>query len=362
MGYPKPCHYLPEEWGLKARCPIWGTAPMVIWHESGEPDQIRCQICGLRFEVEQGSSLIRVRVLPQGRAYSQVSDKLKIGKWVEMREVVERIRQLETHRQEKPDGAEHTDERSIPPAMAELEEPAEDATSSVKDQMPDPLYDYKVMADELYELGNTREQVESILKSSMGLTPEQIIVIMGEIIELEKQKHSRQNRNLIIVLTLATLAIIAVMVIAWLAFAGPDKSSDFTLPDEEEILEPTRVSIRDKASLPVSLQALIPPGFEIINAPTPAVKLESPTGSRHTQYPSTKMDAAQLFGGPADGWLFNQTLRGWVLITNSACTGEYGGRLSDHRLGNGDEVSDRACHDRKSVYGSDKLRIIRLSC
>jgi hypothetical protein len=84
--------HIPDEWALKARCPVCGGVPLKVQRQEGKPDQMKCERCHSAFEVEDGSSRIWFKSL------APVLAALLSDRWVTMSEVGEAVRSVMTRR------------------------------------------------------------------------------------------------------------------------------------------------------------------------------------------------------------------------------------------------------------------------
>jgi rubredoxin len=53
---------IPDAWANKGCCPLCAASKMQVQHQSAGPDQLRCDACGVVFEVELGSNVVLVEV------------------------------------------------------------------------------------------------------------------------------------------------------------------------------------------------------------------------------------------------------------------------------------------------------------
>jgi hypothetical protein len=167
-------------------------------------------------------------------------------------------------------------------------------------------------AVELQKLGNTANEVRSILERSSGLTPEQVAELLNGLEKPEERKRS--NRLLLI---FSSAAMIIFVLIAWWFLVtrtetAPVDQQSGTVGTETTSLLPGQIV--NPESLPAPLQTLIPNGVRIFNDP-PSVEVSTTNVLPPTTCPKSKTEAAALFGGPANDWTAEQQNNGWVLVS-----------------------------------------------
>jgi len=216
---------LPDEWTKLARCPVCTTLNLQVHHIEDRPDQMFCTKCGTIFMVEEHGSRIWISELPP----MLESHKELKEKWITVNNVKEFIHSL------------------LPPARADIKGPVtpvrdtstegddvlENGLASerlecvveIEDRFSEndklsPEVEKKVI--DLYRLGNSPEIIEDILKRADDLSPQQIHIAVGNIVELENIKRTKQIHMLWIVgiITLVCLLGIIGALFAWSIFGG----------------------------------------------------------------------------------------------------------------------------------------------
>ena len=142
---------------------------------------------------------------------------------------------------------------------------------------------------ELQRLGNTENEVRSILERSSGLTPEEVAEVIKSLDKPEERKRS--NRILFIFFA---VAILIFAVIAWLFSSNitnevPANQQPGAAATESAGGIPGELVSAE--SLPGPLQTLIPNGVRIFNDP-PSVEISSVDAIPPTTCPKSKTEAA----------------------------------------------------------------------
>ncbi len=174
------------------------------------------------------------------------------------------------------------------------------------------IQDAMERAVELQKLGNTDQEVRSILERSSGLTPDEVSQVLKN---LEKPEERRSSNRLLIIFLAAALLIFTIL--AWWFFsnqstAGPGQASPGVEEGESAGLLPS--TLIDAASLPEPLQTLVPNGLRLLNEP-PEVEQSTAARLPAATCPRSQAVAASLFGGQASEWTQDSANNGWMMMT-----------------------------------------------
>ena len=166
-------------------------------------------------------------------------------------------------------------------------------------------------AKELQRLGNTDQEVRSVLQRSSGLTPEQVNDVLMKLVTPEEKRRSNRILIIFLIVALALFALFALWFfnrqsIAAMTPAGTAQPSSFSLAGK----------IVDPQSLPAPLQTLIPNGVQILND-DPVVERSDEATLPAASCPTSQAGASSLFGGPAKDWKRDDNTGGWMLLTQS---------------------------------------------
>jgi len=183
--------------------------------------------------------------------------------------------------------------------------------SAVNAALEDRMADALERAKELQRLGNTDQEVRSVLQRSSGLTPEQVDEVLLKLVTPEDKRRSYRMLTIFLIVALALFALFALWFfnrqkLAAMTPAGTAKPSSISLSGK--IIEPQ--------SLPAPLQTLIPNGVQILNE-DPVVERSDESTLPPASCPTSQTDAAALFGGPAKDWKRDNNTGGWMLLTQS---------------------------------------------
>jgi len=307
---------IPVEWGKKAHCPICGANPLIVIHPFQRPDEFQCSGCGAEFELEQGGSRIWLVVLPRN-----LQEQLAV-RWVTIEEVQAEVQKL-NHQLE-------------PPVNMLAPEPIDDPTSASNDNQnaaiftvpvadmpapPAPIAalplgpnpQFVAQARDLYALGNTIKQIRAILGRTKGVKPEELDAILAEVTHLDRKKHNRQTRNLVI-----AAFVSLILVSCCLAAVYTSQGSLSIFQKNAQPGNPPAASnpstLFNLSNLPGPMKTLMPAGMTIANPSPPVIIKGAGTNSSTYPCPQLPSQAAQLFGGLTENWSFNQ---GWVMISKT---------------------------------------------
>lgn len=179
--------------------------------------------------------------------------------------------------------------------------------AALEERMADALE----RAKELQRLGNTDQEVRSVLQRSSGLTPEQVNDVLMKLVTPEEKQRSNRILIIFLIIALALFALFALWFfnrqrIAALTPAGTAQPSSFSLAGK----------IVDQQLLPAPLQTLIPNGVQIMNE-DPVVERSDANTVPAASCPTSQTGASSLFGGPAKDWKRDDSTGGWMLLTQS---------------------------------------------
>jgi ribosomal protein S27AE len=164
-------------------------------------------------------------------------------------------------------------------------------------------------AKELKRLGNTDQEVRSVLQRSSGLTPEQVVEVLSK---LEKPEEKRRSYRILIIFLIIALVLFALFAL-W--FLNRQKMEGTTPAGTQQAFS-LAGKIVDPKTLPEPLQTLMPNGIQIVNE-DPVAEPSDETTIPAASCPTSKSDAAALFGGPANDWSRDANSGGWTLLTKN---------------------------------------------
>jgi len=165
---------------------------------------------------------------------------------------------------------------------------------------------------ELQRLGNSDNEVRSILERSSGLTPEQVADVLKG---LEKPEEKKRGSRLLLIFSI--LAIIIFTFLVWLFMTyGPAQTPEGQQPGVSATTVPGATSgqVIKVENLPGPLQTIIPDGVRIFNDPI-SVEPSSSDAIPPATCPQNKTEAASLFGGPTEDWSTEDQDVGWTLVS-----------------------------------------------
>lgn len=181
--------------------------------------------------------------------------------------------------------------------------------SAVNSVLEERMADALERAKELKRLGNTDQEVRSVLQRSSGLTPEQVVEVLSK---LEKPEEKRRSNRILIIFLVIALVLFALLAL-W--FLNRQKLGGTTPAGTQQAFS-IAGKIVDPKTLPGPLQTLMPNGIQIINE-DPVVEPSDETTIPAASCPASKADAAALFGGPAGDWSRDANSGGWTLLTKN---------------------------------------------
>lgn len=295
-----PRDQIPQSWLEKSRCPYCSSAPMVIEHIEGNPDQFACPTCELTFQVAQNSSNVFVVRDPLGVKTGYE------GQWVEMKTLIENT---------------HSGAAPKEPAQAPLNKPSSQSESapnlSNQDAAPaisrDPIYQ-KYSAEvienaaDLYAMGNSKQKIKEVLSRYSKLADEEI----DEILNYISRKKSAESRGSFKLprwaLGIVIVPFVCLLAYALIVFIQYRASSSFA-PGAA----PKQVIVFEYANLPRAVRDLIPEEVQSVQMPSALVTQLEVTGGEVKACPSDGETAAGLFGGEAPDWQFNTAQQAWMM-------------------------------------------------
>ncbi len=174
------------------------------------------------------------------------------------------------------------------------------------------IQDAMERAVELQRLGNTDQEVRSILERSSGLTPDEVAQVMKS---LDVPEVRKGNNRLLLIFLAAALLIFAIL--AWWFFSNQSATTPGQgTPDTEETGSTGLLpgSLIEAASLPAPLQTLVPNGLRLMNDP-PLVEPSTEARLPAANCPRSQAAAATLFGGEAKEWSQDSANNGWMMMT-----------------------------------------------
>jgi hypothetical protein len=290
-----PRDQIPESWLEKSRCPYCASAPLVIEHPAGSPDQFSCPTCELTFQVAQkGPSVFVVRD-PLGVASGHE------GRWVEMKTLIE-----STHPARPV--------MSPPPTMA----PAPDSASSLPieevpaQRMRDPIYD-KYPAEvienaaDLYAMGNSKLKIKEILAKYSGLADEEIEEIL---LYSSRQKAAARPPFKLPRWALGCLVVPFLCLILYGLVVFVQYRAASSIGPEAD---PRVITIMEYEKLPRMVRDLIPEEVQQVQMPIAIVNKLDALGGEIQSCPEDGEQAAALFGGESLDWQYNTNQQAWMM-------------------------------------------------
>ncbi len=304
---------IPLEWGEKINCPICSTLGMSILRQADIPDQLRCQTCGLSFELEMGGNHLYVTHWPVS-LYEQAQAAGIL--WLTMDELRGFVKQAAS---ETPTPASNVSlGRAQPPAsplkgeiqsdvQSSPEKEAHPPAISRRDDRPKPDHpDPEIYIKNLRALGNPYKQIRMILTQTIA-SPKQLKSALEICGQLERQDQSRQLKKLVTSLVLIVLLFV-VMAVIWFLF--PKQSNDQALAASNS--DSTSASTLQANAVPSDLPGLV----KVLKLATPVVHrystLPASAPGSIILCPATTDQAETLFGGEAEYW--RSLSGGWIMI------------------------------------------------
>jgi hypothetical protein len=314
---PIPYLSLPDEWANQAHCPVCNASPLAVVHRAGAPDQMACPRCSSLFEIEQKGPHIHFTALPE------ILTGLAGRQWVTYTEVRRSVKAaVAQHSPENQAAASPPpDQAPAPPEPSPFtEEIAEMILSGgqvekqtgpkpeprlVPPVQAEPVYmppapeikSVRTRAKDLYALGNRPEQIKQILSRDPILDKAEIQAEVDILSGIDGARKHRQRTILwvSIVIELVVILVCGALISVWrplVGVLGGDPGKQFV------------------ATLSAN-QTIAP----LIG--TPVVRRETESSAPHPSCPQTKVQAAALFGGPADSWISDIKDGSWFLVSRT---------------------------------------------
>ncbi|MBL8058210.1 MAG: hypothetical protein JNK29_16005 [Anaerolineales bacterium] len=293
-----PLSPIPAQWAARGACPVCGAAPLAL----EPPDQLACPRCGTAFQVEAGGPRLRLVRLP-----AAISCSGPDAEWRTAAEARAWVRELAAPPPAAPAPSVE------PPLPAEPSAaPGAGAESAAREAVPAEALAH---AQGLFALRHTVPQIERILLSAHTWTPAEVAAVLEAMRPAVAAAQARQRR-LGWRLAGAGMAVVTLglALTAWAMLAGN------TAPPAAAGLPPAASAAPTSAAsgLPAGLQTLIPPGARLVNA-TPVIRRGTLSGAPGASAcPRTAEAAADLFGGAAGDWRYDQASRGWMLFSQTS--------------------------------------------
>lgn len=356
----QPMGLIQDEWAARARCPVCRASPLTVEHAL-EADRLACAGCGVLFEAEDGGPRIRLVRLPA------IVCGAPDGVWRDGHETRVWLRALAKQRPPSPaphpapvsqaePGRPTLPAEPPPPEPLTIPEPSGPfvAEPVAVEERPSPPAEALAQARQLFMLNHSLPRIKTILENSGLWTPEQVQAVIDALTPIDAQKKARERRAVQLTVGSALVGMALCGLVSALAVIRPGASAQvfaawsshgaggapMSTPIPNAALSmapptPTPLSLLDQllqpvfnasaatpegdgtymnpADLPAPLQTLLPPGVQVINPPTPAVRRGD--GPPSSACPRNKDDAAALFGGSADQWQHDNNATGWIVFS-----------------------------------------------
>jgi len=424
---------IPDSWSGKARCPACKNGVMQVVHSSDADDYLHCSECGFSFEVEDGGSQVRIvdcsGKLPENmcgkwfqmaelQAASEIYAQHQQPNPADLWEPEEPSSIINPAGVEQPafdeafvDGIVDAPENDMallglapddsvaePPVnLGSGREAVENGESELFDEpdlnaavrsylTPEPVtpvvpldqqvknheeqvLDASEQARQLFQLGNTSEQIRKSMSRSPAFTEVQIEEALAPLIQIETEKKKKQMRTVWTILGIVGVFLLisfGCYAITRIDFSNPGAQAGAEMepgevnPNAGFLPEATDDSAINTNLLPAPLQTLIPEGMQILAVPTPGITLVNPQTVSDEKCPGSRFEAAQIFGGIADDWSEAEVGRGWAMITRSPARVYVPPSMTGGYL-----VFDETGMEMRSVIGPvylDNIYMISISC
>ncbi len=176
--------HFPDEWGKRARCPVCQHASMQIMRFDSAPDQMRCQYCGVSFEIEENGQHLFFVDTPLN-----LENELR-RRWVtrnQLSSVIEN-KKIETASQNSALEAKPAPSRANPLRA--------DAVKKART---------------LVELGNSAEVIRQSLTDTMNVTDFAIEEIISDAIGVHKMKMKKRFQKITVISAVALTLVITLL-------------------------------------------------------------------------------------------------------------------------------------------------------
>lgn len=243
---------IPQAWALNNVCPVCKCESLTVKRFSSSADQLLCNGCYTSFEMSQDGQHARLVTFPSG-----IPDQF-INQWI-------------------PTG-QSQDNRST-------------LFDSLHPTVEAPTHEELVQrALKLRGLGNSTEQIRTVLSEIRGVGSEQVEAVMQEL----HAEASRGRSGWV----WAGSVIVGVLVIAIVTVFAVGLSR--------------RQSQASTGRLPAAVQSLITASGGLLKIDPVVVHRQQKTGAR-TSCPTQPLYAARVFGGEESMW--GSRIAGWTMIT-----------------------------------------------
>jgi hypothetical protein len=207
----------------------------------------------------------------------------------------------------------------VPPTLEIKQEDLGTIRSHISGAMLNPTMDDRMQdamerAVELQRLGNTDQEVRSILERSSGLTPEQVAQVLKNLEKPEERKRSSRILLIFLVIALFVFAILTWWFFNNQSFTTPAGQTPAAGETQSSGLLPGKII--DVSLLPEQMRTFVPNGLTLFNdqpSVEPATEAQIPAAD----CPTSKAAAASLFGGPAKDWSQDTAKNGWMLMSTA---------------------------------------------
>ena len=264
---------IPNDWSQKVTCPLCAVFKMQVVHPPHGPDQLRCDSCGISFELELGGDLIHVMEWPDGSAALQED---VAGRWISVEELRTLVRMVAVRQRTGMDASK--------------------PTYRVNEKI---LAEVSGTVESLHGLGNTPTQILSILEENEP-DPIRLEAARQAVSRLEHSERELQARRLRSSLILAGVILILMIGL------GIGLSSVFLAKPNGTV---------GSQQVPI-----LPNLIKVLHLGTPVVEPttvpEGTASGKVSGCPNSPAEAVAMFGGEADKWS-SPSSSGWVMLTTS---------------------------------------------
>jgi hypothetical protein len=268
----QPLEHIPDAWARKGACPVCRASQTLdITHSEDAPDQFVCQDCGVAFEVQSsGGPQIRIKVIPEvlKTAWRDVFDR-----WMEPADLQVLFQRY------------HAEQQHASPKKADT--PVESVLSD---------HDVMKRVVELKRLGNDNETVGLLLYQAGATTP-QIKAALHRYQNVTRQQTKGRSQALGWMIASSILILIVLLGIAWMMY-------------ELGFINLTSPATTEKADVVAELL----PVDAFTDIPMEATPEAVRGGPKASACPTSKSQAATLFGGNSSYWDFKADSRAWMMI------------------------------------------------
>ncbi|HEY5156378.1 MAG TPA: hypothetical protein VII93_00240 [Anaerolineales bacterium] len=264
---------IPNDWSQKVTCPLCAVFKMQVVDPPNGPDQLRCDSCGISFELELGGDLIHVIEWPDGSTALQED---VAGRWISVEELRTLVRMLAIQQRAGMD--------------------ASNPTHHVNEKL---LAEISQTVESLHGLGNTPAQIGAILEENEP-DPQRIEAAREAVNRLERTERELQAvrlRSSLILAGVLLILMIGVGIVLSSVFLG----------------KPNGTVGSQQAPILPNLAKALHLGTPVIE---PTTTPEGTTSVKVSGCPNSPAEAAAMFGGQVDKWS-SPSSSGWVMLTTS---------------------------------------------